>query len=76
MTVQFVIEPELLKQADKIAKKRKVNRSAFIRDLIEREAKAERFREMEAQTVRAYQAKPQADDEYLPWLEVAAWPDN
>jgi metal-responsive CopG/Arc/MetJ family transcriptional regulator len=75
-TIQVVLDAKLLKAADSAAKRQKVNRSALIRDALREQLKRLRDRELEERERRGYEAHPQREDEYLPWLEVAAWPED
>jgi metal-responsive CopG/Arc/MetJ family transcriptional regulator len=75
-TIQIVLEPELLKAADQEAKRRKVNRSALIRDALREHLKRLHLRDLEERDRRGYEALPQAADEYQPWEDVASWPEE
>jgi metal-responsive CopG/Arc/MetJ family transcriptional regulator len=75
-TIQVVLDPELLKAADSAAKRQKVNRSALIREALRQHLKQLRERELEEQERRGYLAQPQREEEYLPWVEAMAWPEE
>jgi len=75
-TIQVVLDAKLLKAADSAAKRRKVNRSALIREALREHLKRLREKDLDEQERRGYAAQPQREDEYLPWLEVAAWPED
>ena len=75
-TIQVVLDAKLLKAADSAAKRRKVNRSALIREALREHLKRIRQRELEEQDRRGYLAQPQREDEYLGWEEIAAWPED
>lgn len=75
-TIQVVLDTKLLKAADVAAKKRKVNRSALIRQALQEHLKRLHVMDLEARDRRGYEAQPQRTEEYLPWEETAAWPEN
>jgi len=75
-TIQIVIDSKLRQTADRLAKRKKVNRSALVRDALREYVKRERIREMEERERRAYLAHPQTDDEWLIWEGEAAWPEE
>ncbi|MGA3238270.1 MAG: ribbon-helix-helix protein, CopG family [Bryobacteraceae bacterium] len=74
-TIQVVLDAKLLKAADLAAKRQKVNRSALIRDALQRHLKRLRELELEEQDRRGYLAKPQRAEEYRIWEDAAAWPE-
>ena len=75
-TIQVVLDAKLLKAADSAAKKQKVNRSALIREALREHLKRAHQQELEEQERRGYAAQPQREEEYLPWLKVAVWPED
>ena len=75
-TIQVVLDKKLLKAADTAAKQRKLNRSALIRQALQAHLKGLRVMEMEERDRRGYQAQPQRIEEYRPWEESAAWPED
>jgi metal-responsive CopG/Arc/MetJ family transcriptional regulator len=74
-TIQVVLDEKLLKAANVAAKRRKVNRSALIRDALQRHLKHIRELELEEQERRGYLAKPQKKEEFLVWERAAVWPE-
>ena len=74
MTIQVVLDAKLLRAADLAAKRRKVNRSALIRQALEVHLKRLRELELEEQDRRGYLARPQREDEFRIWEDAAAWP--
>jgi metal-responsive CopG/Arc/MetJ family transcriptional regulator len=68
------MDRKLLKAADLAAKRHKVNRSALIRDALERHLKHLHELQLEDQDRRGYLAQPQRDEEYRIWEEAASWP--
>jgi metal-responsive CopG/Arc/MetJ family transcriptional regulator len=75
-TIQVVLDSQLLKAADTVARRRKVNRSALIRQALREHLSRLRLMELEERDRRGYQAQPQRIEEYLPWEETAAWPED
>ena len=75
-TVQVVLDAELLKAADLAAKRQKVNRSALIRQALREHLSRLRVLDLEERDRRGYQAQPQRMEEYRPWDEAAAWPED
>ena len=74
-TIQVVLDTKLLKAADLAAKRRKVNRSALIRDALREHLKRSRELELEERDRRGYLAKPQREEEFRKWEDAAAWPE-
>ena len=74
-TIQVVLDTKLLKAADLAAKRRKVNRSALIRDALREHLKRSRELELEERDRRGYLAKPQREEEFRMWEDAAAWPE-
>ena len=75
-TIQVVLDTKLLKAADLAAKRQKVNRSALIRQALQEHLRRLRTVDLEERDRRGYQAQPQRIEEYLPWEESAAWPED
>jgi metal-responsive CopG/Arc/MetJ family transcriptional regulator len=75
-TIQVVLDTKLLKAADLAAKRQKVNRSALIRQALQEHLRRLRTVDLEERDRRGYQAQPQRLEEYLPWEETAAWPED
>jgi metal-responsive CopG/Arc/MetJ family transcriptional regulator len=73
-TIQVVLDKKLLKAADVAARKRKLNRSALIRQALRAYLKRLREWEMEEQDRRGYLAQPQREYEFRVWEDAAAWP--
>lgn len=74
-TIQVVLDEKLLKAADVAAKRRKLNRSALIRDALRRHLHHLRELELEEADRRGYSAKPQREEEFRVWEEAAVWPE-
>jgi metal-responsive CopG/Arc/MetJ family transcriptional regulator len=75
-TIQVVLDTKLLKAADIAAKRYKVNRSALIRQALQAYLVRLHMVELEERDRRGYQAHPQRTQEYRPWEEIAAWPED
>jgi metal-responsive CopG/Arc/MetJ family transcriptional regulator len=75
-TIQIVLDTKLLRATDLAAKRQKVNRSALIRDALQRHLKRLRELELEDLDRRGYLAKPQRAEEYRIWEDAAAWPER
>jgi predicted transcriptional regulator len=75
-TIQVVLDSKLRHIADRLAKRKKVNRSVIMREALREYAKRERIREMEERERKAYEAHPQTDEEIFLWEREAVWPDD
>jgi metal-responsive CopG/Arc/MetJ family transcriptional regulator len=75
-TVQIVLGKELLKAADRAARRRRVNRSALVREALREHLKRLAVREREQQDRAGYEARPIEPGEFDSWDTVAAWPDE
>ena len=75
-TIQVILDTKLLKAADLAARRQKVNRSALIRQALQDHLRRLRTVDLEERDRRGYQAQPQRLEEYLPWEETAAWPED
>ena len=73
-TIQVVLDKRLLKATDLAAKRRHVNRSALIRQALERHLKHLHELELEERDRRGYLAQPQREEEFRVWEEAASWP--
>jgi metal-responsive CopG/Arc/MetJ family transcriptional regulator len=75
-TIQVVLDKSLLKAADTAAKRQKMDRSALIRRALQEHLKRLHVLDLEQRERQGYQARPQRVEEYLPWEETAAWPED
>lgn len=75
-TIQVVLNAKLLRAADMAAKRQKVNRSALIRQALQEHLKRLRILDLERRDRCGYEAQPQQVEEYRPWEDVAAWPED
>ena len=69
-------DAKLLKAADIAARRQEVSRSALIRQALQEHLKRLHVAELDARDRRGYQARPQRLEEYRPWEETAAWPEE
>ena len=73
-TIQVVLDRKLLKAADLAAKRHQVNRSALIRQALQRHLKHLHDLELEDRDRRGYLARPQREEEFRIWEDAASWP--
>jgi metal-responsive CopG/Arc/MetJ family transcriptional regulator len=73
-TIQVVLDRKLLKAADLAAKRYEVNRSALIRQALDRHLKYLHELELEDRDRRGYLAHPQREEEFRIWEDAASWP--
>ena len=76
LTVQIVLDEELLRAADRAARRVKTNRSAFIRDALRSYLRQLSRRERERQDRQGYERCPDDVGDANTWERVAAWPDE
>jgi metal-responsive CopG/Arc/MetJ family transcriptional regulator len=74
VTIQVVLEEQLLKGADRAARRLKLNRSALIRDALREHLKRLRTLEKERLDRQGYEKFP--DQEFAVWDRVASWPEE
>jgi metal-responsive CopG/Arc/MetJ family transcriptional regulator len=75
-TIQVVLDTKLLKATDNAARRQKVNRSALIRDALQQHLKRLHVLDQEERDRRGYQTQPQRIEEFSPWEDAAAWPED
>jgi len=75
-TVQIVLGKELLKAADRAARRRRVNRSALVREALREHLMRLAAREREQQDRAGYEALPIQPSEFDVWDKTAAWPED
>jgi metal-responsive CopG/Arc/MetJ family transcriptional regulator len=73
--IQVVIDSELLKAADRVAKTSKLSRSALIRNALGEHIKNLRHLDLLERERQGYLAQPQREDEFLPWEKIIEWPE-
>jgi metal-responsive CopG/Arc/MetJ family transcriptional regulator len=75
-TIQVVIEEDLLRSANRVARRLKVNRSALIRDALREHLRRLRLGDLERIEREAYERTPDDPAEFAVWDRVAAWPEK
>ena len=75
-TIQVVIDSELRQAADRVAKQRKVNRSALMREALRAHLKKLHIEELEERERRAYELHPDSAEEWEVWEREAVWPEE
>jgi len=73
-TIQIVLDKELLREADRAARRTKRNRSALFRDALREHLRGLEVRELEERDREGYAKDPRAVDEALIWEREAEWP--
>lgn len=74
-TIQVVLDGELLKAADRAARKLKTNRSALFREALKAHLKRLETSDRERRDREGYLRYPDSLDEPAVWNKVADWPD-
>jgi metal-responsive CopG/Arc/MetJ family transcriptional regulator len=72
-TIHAVLDRELLRATGRAAKRCRLNRSALIRQALERHLRFIDEHELEERDRRGYLAKPQRVEEYRIWEDAASW---
>jgi len=72
-TIQIVIDSKLWQTADRLAKRKKANRSALVREALREYAKRETMREMEERDRKGYEARPETEEELAFGRGETAW---
>ena len=75
-TIQIVLDSDLLRSADRAAKKLKTNRSALFREALRAHLKRLDLGQKEMQDREGYVRYPDSVDEPATWDKVADWPDD
>lgn len=75
-TIQVVLETDLLKAADRVVRKRKINRSALFREALRAHLRKLDMLERETRDRDGYVRYPDSLDEPAAWDKVADWPDE
>jgi hypothetical protein len=74
-TIQIVLDGPLLREADRAARRLRVNRSALVRAALQEHLKRLAIAGKEARDRDGYRRRPQDRDDLAAWDGVAAWPD-
>jgi len=75
-TIQIVLDSELLRLADRAARKLKTNRSALFREALRAHLKRMDLRQREMRDREGYLRYPDSLDEPAAWDKVADWPED
>ncbi len=75
-TIQVILDSKLLREADRVAKRTKQNRSALIRDASRSHLQQLKVKALEAQDRAGYLKHPQTAEGCLPWETITAWPEE
>ena len=75
-TIQVVLDEELLRAADRAARRARVNRSALVREALRRHLERIRTEELEVREREGYQKHPDTGKESSLWERVASWPEE
>lgn len=76
VTIQVVLDAELLRSADRAARKLKSNRSALFRDALRAHLQWLDVRDRERRDREGYRRYPDSLDDPSAWDKVAEWPDE
>jgi metal-responsive CopG/Arc/MetJ family transcriptional regulator len=74
-TIQIVLGKELLKAADRAARRHSINRSALVRAALREHLKRLSVIDRERRDREGYEHRPVGRDEFA-WDKVTAWPDK
>jgi metal-responsive CopG/Arc/MetJ family transcriptional regulator len=74
-TIQIVLDTPLLREADRAARRLKINRSALLRAALQQHLKRLQIADKESRDRDGYRRRPQDRDDLAAWEGVAAWPD-
>jgi metal-responsive CopG/Arc/MetJ family transcriptional regulator len=72
-TIQVVLDKKLLTATDRAARRRKVNRSALVREALREHLRRMEIRALEERDRKGYLLQLQSKEERI-WETVAAWP--
>lgn len=75
-TIQVVIDEDLLRSADRVARRLNVNRSELIRDALRGHLQRLHTADLERRERAAYERTPDDAAESAAWDGVAAWPEE
>lgn len=75
-TIQIVIDEPLLRAADRVARRLKVNRSALLRAALREHLRRLRSRERERVDREGYERVPEGPGGLDTWEKVAVWPEE
>lgn len=73
-TIQIVLEEDLLREADRAARRFKMNRSALVRAALRTHLKQLQIKDLEERDRAGYASPGAGDEESLRWEKEAVWP--
>ena len=74
-TIQVVLDSKLLRATERAARRKKLNRSAVIREALHEYLRRQEIRELEARDREGYEKSPAELQEWHLWEKEAAWPE-
>jgi len=74
--IRVVIADDLLRSADRVARRLNMNRSGLIRDALRGHLQHLRMSDLERRERDAYERTPENPAEFAAWDKVAAWPQK
>jgi metal-responsive CopG/Arc/MetJ family transcriptional regulator len=74
-TVQMTLEPDLVAQVDRVARRLGLTRSAFTRRALRAALDHMQVRELESRHQQGYRRKPARRGEFDAWTREQEWPD-
>lgn len=74
-TIQIVLDTPLLREADRAARRLRINRSALMRAALQQHLRRLQIMDKEARDRDGYRRRAQESDNLAAWDRVAAWPD-
>ena len=74
-TIQIAVDERLLRAADSAARRKKIDRSALVREALREHLKRIEQKDNERRDRLGYKQHPEADD-LSAWEAVAAWPND
>lgn len=75
-TVQVVLDDDLLKEADRVARSERCNRSALVRAALREYLARRRIAEMDERDRKGYERRPVGPGEFDAWDPVAERPED
>ena len=76
VTVQVVLDEELLREVDRAARAAQVNRSELVRAALREHLRRLEVLEREARDRSGYEQRPDRAGDAARWERAAAWPDD
>ncbi len=73
-TIKVMLDPQLLRAADRAVHRRKLNRSALIRRALQEYLRKLEVRELEDRDRKGYERMPQRAEEVSGWEPEVSWP--